>query len=61
MSDTPPSITVYNETGWKETSMARSNTAVDLTEDVAHLETLEDPRSTINLLHPLGSPSLSQQ
>lgn len=35
--------------------MARSRTTVDLSEVVAHFETLEDPRSTINLLHPLPS------
>jgi predicted transposase YbfD/YdcC len=35
--------------------MARSRTTVDLSEVVGHFETLEDPRSTINRLHPLPS------
>ena len=35
--------------------MARSRTAVDLNEVVGHFEALEDPRSTINRLHPLPS------
>ncbi len=35
--------------------MPRSKATVDLSEVVAHFETLEDPRSTINLLHLLPS------
>jgi predicted transposase YbfD/YdcC len=35
--------------------MARSRTTVDLSDVVGHFEILEDPRSTINRLHPLPS------
>ena len=35
--------------------MSRSNVSIGLSEIVCHFEELEDPRSTINRLHPLPS------
>ena len=35
--------------------MPRSNVSIGLSEIVCHFEELEDPRSTINRLHPLPS------